>query len=224
MAEIVTDGLLAYYNSKRGVEGNVWENISPNKEGEYNGEIYGTTTTEEGLYFDGVDDYVDIPQLQEYSWTVGEKTIEVVFEPVNGLGDGDDTILVGGETNQEIIGYRNGMIVSYLLSDDWDNYFSIEYPYNVSEGETCYIAVSYNPPTGMIKLYVNGSLVLEMEGTNNLSFNHPNFTEVTIGGVGYHNWNKFNGYIRSVRMYDRALTDEEIHQNYLIGGDVGLDS
>jgi Concanavalin A-like lectin/glucanases superfamily len=83
-------------------------------------------------------------------------------------------------------------------------------------GEWVHLAGTYNGETGKMALYVNGKLIgtethvgeirLDPESLNRplmigAELNGPNIDEVE---------GEFNGYVDEVRIYDRALSDEEI--------------
>ena len=58
-----------------------------------------------------------------------------------------------------------------------------------------------------LKLYVDGVKVIDGEITIS---NHASSDSIKIGGSGYNNIGEIKGLIGQVRIYNRALTDEEI--------------
>ena len=62
---------------------------------------------------------------------------------------------------------------------------------------------------GLLKMYVDG---IEVD-TKNCTFNIPSFAQICIG-LWDTNVSKWNGYLANACIYNRALTDSEIMQNW----------
>ena len=161
------------------------------------------------LEFDGVDDYVRIP----YSDTL-DVTYEVTYLAwVYPRSTGTWQNVVGQ------IGCDNGIFFYdtkflgslWFINDDdtvtrlyiWDNQGR---PYN----QWYLVTLTYSYTDKVVRLYVNGELINEIAETREPQDLSGSFY---IGGYG--NRAFFNGTIDEVRIYNRALTPEEIRQLYL---------
>jgi hypothetical protein len=166
------------------------------------------------LSFDGVDDYVGVPNSA--SLNLSEQTIEFWFTPPSGSGynwqfpymrKNDATT-----RNYYIYGARPGEAIVYEIRDPSNNYHSlVGNKTNYEIGKWYHFAGTYKPTTGEWKIFINGQLDAQKieiftPGTNNAS--------VIIGG------SLFNGLIDEVRIYNRALSEEEIRYLYNRGAPI----
>jgi M6 family metalloprotease-like protein len=173
------------------------------------------------LSFDGVDSYVEIPTLQNPStsdWAT-EAWIKTT-NPSSGV-----IITKRHEENQKSLtlhigswaGVKQNNGLSYF-SDDESNYeVGAVGTTNIADGEWHHLV-------GIRKglnfyIYVDGNL----EGQNNIKYGNFALNDITssnkwqIGHSGA--WNEyFDGLIDEVRIYNRALTAEEVKEQYDDGG------
>ena len=80
-----------------------------------------------------------------------------------------------------------------LLRDKWNN-----------------ISLTFND-NKIAKLYINGNLITSGIPSGTWSFNNQN---ITLGTSPDTFWNKFNGKVSNVAIYNRELTASEVMQNY----------
>jgi hypothetical protein len=204
----MTKGLVAYWSFDEG-SGNIAYDASGNGN---HGTIYGAKWTQGkiggALSFDGVDDYVSVPNSA--SLNLSEQTIEFWFAPPSGSGYNWQFPYVrkndATTRNYYIYGARPGEAIVYEIRDPSNNYHSlIGNKTNYELGKWYHFAGTYKPTTGEWKIFINGQLDAQKieiftPGTNNAS--------VIIGG------SRFNGLIDEVRIYNRALSEEEIRYHY----------
>lgn len=82
-----------------------------------------------------------------------------------------------------------------------------------SVGAWYHIAGTYNKATGEQKLYVNGQLAgLQIHPAGNTVVPLTYFSDMKIGMSGYKGY--FNGKIDDVRLYNRALSNQEVQDLY----------
>ncbi len=165
------------------------------------------------LTFDGIDDWVKIAQM-DYS----NITMEVVMEYNNLDGDSEIDVV----TNWESGGYgidihdptdstykdRNTFAV-FLLGKRYQ-YVRADNPAKI--GKKYILTGSYDG--SIMKFWENGiKKESNVEGTIG---NTQNNTVMVLGGQPNGIWcgPSFTGKIYAVRIYKRALTDEEVKQNY----------
>lgn len=215
---ITTDGLFGYWHHRQGVNGNVWNNIAPDTVGQYNGSIQGATLNENGMYFDGLDDFVDISSILTKLNTVTPLTIDlaVIIENASSSIDILSNSEFGGFVN--LTGSLNNLYL-YLYSSDWSNDGEISTKLSASS-DIQYFTFTYDPNVGELKLYRNGQLLSTKTGL-------PNNLTAGIGssqfGIGaLYGGSGGESHINIVRLYEKVLSDEEVMNNYLAGEEVGL--
>ena len=211
--EYVKSGLILHLdgldNTKNGHNNstNVWGDLSGNNN---NGTIKGASWLNDGLYFDGVDDWVPIKELN-----YPEFTAEVTFS-TNKITTGIDSKII---CNHDQGGF-DICILSNSSNISSNPYISGQYRQLISELE--------------IELNKKYNVTITTDGTeSNLYMNGELVSNISIGGgvIGYPINNTvlalgvnptgssaeasfFNGAIYSVRMYNRALTEQEVKNNY----------
>lgn len=199
-----TAGLMAYYP--------FIGNTNDQSGGGHHGVLYGATLTADrfgianrAYSFDGVDDYVDIPNTNSWNFTSGFTLVawanfnqnnadaQILSKHNWGLGSG------------YILNVFNNRHCFYVNSDP-----RVSAPLQSNDGLWHMIAGVYDGTTAF--LYVDGVLV----NSRLVAYTNTNATSVKIGavaGAGY-----FKGRIDDARMYSRALSLPEIQTLYHEGG------
>ena len=208
---IVTDGLVLHLDAGRaesfGGDGTTWRDLSGNNN---NGTLVngvGFTVDDGGsLEFDGVNDYVTTGftrgtlgnQTTLISWYKYTGTIGRSYSPIfGGIEPGSGTeFFIGKNSGNTNIGVQDGNYSDSFVTGS-----------NAFDGNYHQIVYTYDNGTG--KIYLDGTL------RNTGSFTKCNDAEqISIGyeaeGGGYY----FIGNIPQVLIYNKALTAEEVLQNY----------
>jgi len=180
-----------------------------------NGTIYGATWVSgkfgQALSFDGVDDYVEIPNSASLNPT-NEITVEAWFYPVS---------YTSGTGWHGIVGkapYTNGYL---LWVEETGSVSGLIYVggirYNVYSGYNAplnqWTHAVYTVKQGRMDIYINGQWRAKTDIPTG-AFN-TNTNPLRIAGQGEDStqpW--FRGLIDDVRIYNRALTDAEISDLY----------
>lgn len=185
-----------------------WYDLSNNQN---NGTITGTTWGDNYLNFASASDYV-VRESATYNIS-SEYTLEVVLRPIDQVGSYQsifNTVNTGAAIKQYMT----------LWSSKWDNVYTnssyriensdgtnnkVIYYSGIEKNTTYTLSATLNGKT--LKLYKNGNLV----STNTLTFT-PKMSEsgMYISSSSY----PFNGYIYSIRVYNRELSASEISANY----------
>lgn len=185
-----------------------WYDLSGNKN---NGTITGTTWGSNYLSFASSSDHVEKTSAK-YNIS-SEYTLEVVLRPIDQVGSYQsifNTVNTGAAIKQYMT----------LWSSKWDNVYTnssyriensdgtnnkVIYYSGIEKNTTYTLSATLNGKT--LKLYKNGSLV----STNTLTFT-PKMSEsgMYISSGSY----PFDGYIYSIRVYNRELSASEISANY----------
>ena len=215
----VTDGLVAYWSFDEGSG-----NVAVDHSGNNNGTIYGAQWVDgrfgKALEFDGVDDYVKGPNTDVLSFT-GDFSVSVWVKPfstgtdcgwsrdnpivwkVGHEGSNDDNYGVGFACNRFTFQIERA-------SDDADFPRSSLSTYELNKWYHV-VAVREQP---YMKIYVNGKEDGTWDVGNWAPYTGPEGiyigrTDPSHGYSGY-----FSGIIDEVRIYNRALSAEEIKINY----------
>ena len=210
----VTDGLVLYLdaaNIRSYVSGSTrWNDIS---RGGNNGTLTNGPTFNSGnggsIVFDGVDDYVDtsyvLPTGFNYSMACWAKssTSGINNRPV---GNADNNV---GLTGADIIWGFPTSTTLYIVRRAGSNDGTRDMTYSVPNLLTVahHIFVTYDSAIGS-KLYVDGVQVTQ---NTNLGFTSTLPFRVGRDGNGT---TAFNGTVYNVQIYDRALSSQEVLQNY----------
>ena len=200
---IVREGLELLYN-KRSLE-NASETLIDKSGNRYNGKVEGATSTSEGLSFDGTNDAVIIGELN-YDYV----TLELEF-------------FVNNIVNSDIIAnFENGGYGLFL----YQGQFGFQ-PY-VGGYKTKLVTITSNTKYHAVgtydgfdsKIYINGKE--QTPGLHITDILTPvgkpgNKTNLALGcnpgGVRCYG-EYFNGIISNVKVYNRALTADEVLKNY----------
>ena len=219
--DIVTNGLVlnldtAYYNSYPRT-GTTWSDLSGsgNNGTLTNGPTYVVTGASSSIQFDGVDDYVSQTYnnlssgLTFNAWIrttstrsvksyVGDASNNVVGITLNSVWNGF------GVTNGKV-NYNNAR-----KNDSWGQYYSTA---SVNDGNWTYITVTHSKTNELVSLYINGSLDSTFDNTSSGGYDqwaNMGFNVISRGYGGDY----FNGNISVVHIYNRALSESEIQQNF----------
>jgi len=210
-AQIVKEGLVHYWTlDKDSIKDKVVEDaIGDNK-----GEIKGDPETVEGnigeaLKFDGVDDYISLTPVDvivNHSFTiqVWVNLTQHAYNIAVSQGDAHSTnhyLHFGTHTDTHAFMFR-------FYGDDQDGG-------KLELNKWYHLVGVYDKDKPEARLYVNGDDVANKAGSGGLKSNVAN-SDFEIGAnygrLGRANW--FHGIIDEVGIYDRALSAEEVKQNY----------
>jgi len=172
------------------------------------GTIYGATlaTGKIGMSrsFDGVDDYVKV--IRDISLEPESLTVSVWIKP-KGTGDWLQNI-VHKEDYAAALGYRlmiyTDKRIGFGAHDGTTRYYATVAAITVWD-VWYYLTGVYDKDAKKMKVYLNGDLKREIDGPAAIS--HDTVRDVLIGGTP---GERFNGIIDEVRIYNRALSDDEI--------------
>jgi len=188
--------------------------------GNNHGIIHGATWTtgkiNGALSFDGVDDYVDcgddlsLDSINSVSMWFNPEIKGYLGGIISQFGtNADRWVFTINEVATELCVWSDG---SYLISSDTGS---------ISPGDWCHAVITWDGSTG--KMYING---VQQSGTTTTSF--FNVINPEILSIGIHFYDSipstpygFKGLLDDVRVYDRALSAEEIQHLYervLMGG------
>jgi len=184
-----------------------------------NGPQWTTGRFGNALGFDGVDDYVDCGSDPSLDIT-DEITIEVCISPATAqevCGDGETgNHGVAGKAEEGIpgtvwswqlrYGSPNNCRLGFQFNGDPEGSRWVTVKQNLTPGEWYHIVGTFDGTD--IKCYLNGAL----KDTNQISGIKSSNAKLFIAKEGWHNY--FHGLIDEVRIWNRALSEEEIKASY----------
>jgi len=208
--KIVTNGLVSYWTLDKDT---VTANLVKDIVGKNNGKISGSPKVvagkvKEGMEFDGVDDFLDCGTDESLNLTKAI-TIETWVMPKEA-GE-------GGKNAGPVCKAQSGAWGWQLRYNSPDNnYMGFQFNAGGSKwisvgqklipGEWYHIVGTYDGNEA--KCYLNGVEKNKMNMPNINSTPDPFF-------IGQDGWvNVFNGVVDEVKIYNRALTKDEVLQNY----------
>lgn len=209
----VTNGLIMYLDAEHNVDFNIhdpsatiWQDLSGNGK---NGTIYSATWEDRRLSFNGSSSWVNCGQTNLSYMTL---EIELEYNVVDDSAAGEsNTFMSNAAAGGYTFTQKNGKnCIGINIDGTW---YMIEGSQGIV-GKRTHLAATFDGTT--LKLYENGELVIQTAVSGTIK-DPSNDTVLSLGSnpdssdIGLY---PFNGYIYSARVYNRALSAEEIYQNY----------
>lgn len=215
----IDDGLRVYYDSINNVGKNsysntttTWKDLSNHgNDGQlHNFDSNSGWQQNNGLVFDGSDDWVAIRKLNYDNFTI-EAVVE--YNQLSSYMSVIANVQNGGiEIANSCVGYDsyNGTAIKFQGEGGYVNEYSEE---ETEINKKYYISVTYDG--NKIKLFENGNMYeIEKNGT----VQNPENNTIWVIGANPDGSNAdygfLNGKIYSIRIYGKALDEEEIRNNY----------
>ena len=202
------DGQVLYLAMVEG-EGNVVRDFSGlNNHGTIYGATWVTGKFGNALSFDGVDDYVDIPNTKTLLVNTTELTLEAWVKHLDIPSEWRNIISKGAFPLCIQHNYYGQCFQFAIQTNTGRTYINSATRVDQNLGKWWYVVATWKSPT--MRLYINGNL--DISGTRDGVFVDTTYP-FNIGraseGERY-----FKGEIALVGIYNRALTDEEIKSRY----------
>ena len=200
----VSDGLLVHYDGYHKPENNVWNDLSGNGN---NGTLYNFSENafnNNSISFDGINDYIKVMQASNFPSGSSQYTMEITF--YYGTLKTRNNLINLGIYNSP--GNANGI---YILNSTkishwyWSNDLRTT---SVLDSQNSYVVTALYDGLNR-KIYLNGVQKATDTATPTVILGNVTIGDEIPGQDGF-----FNGEVYSVRIYNRALTDEEIKNNY----------
>ena len=218
-----TQGLVGYWSMDEGNGTTAYDSSGNNNNGGLNGPQWTQGKVGGALSFDGVNDYVNAGNAASLDITQ-EITVEAWAKYIGNhakSGDWDQFFVVKSGNYKEpfIFGFYANQATLYASHDGsaWD--WEIHSGTYGSTGDSGWhhFAFSIHKDFGA-KLYIDGVLKGSDTSTGTLK-SEPSFN-LEIGRRAY-GYRYFEGFIDEVRIYNRALSAEEIRFHYNRSGPIG---
>ena len=213
----VTNGLVAHYE----FEGNADDSSGNGNNGEeFGGVSYVDGVIGQAVSFDGVDDYIDVAHNDSLSPDILTVSVWVNIIEDNGIVN----MLLKGRWNGDLTNnqreYQLNTTYGNFYGEQWNNVYLLN---PAVESEWSLITLTYDKNSLLI--YKNG--LLDNSETFDDEINKPSNPEsLTIGSAfGVENGdlgtyqNALNAKMDDFRIYNRALSAEEVQTLYELGND-----
>lgn len=211
------NGLVGSWHFNEGNGTTAYDSSGKNNHGTINGATWTTGKFGSGLSFDGVDDYVgnlgNFGKPNTLTISLWFRTTSASWDILFGQASATPPSIPSGGYNPILAIKDTGVLRAEL----WVGSFGeISTTFSVRDGNWHHAVFVGNVNTQ--SLYVDGNLIGSRSGIIDNSW----WTYSLIGagygdtnrGFPYHGWHYFNGQIDEVRIYNRALTSEEITDLY----------
>ena len=185
---------------------NVWADLT----GTHNGIVNGGTWSEQYISLDGVDDWINLGQVKFNNEITLETTIAV-----NEIQSGTNKIIIGNlHTGGVTLNLVNGVIRFGVYDVDAKKFILANSGVTANVGEIYHITGTFDGHN--VKIYING----ELKATEAFTGTYRETLENTVMAIGANpkgtsvENNEFaNIKVYSAKIYDNALTQEEIQAN-----------
>jgi len=170
----------------------------------------------QALEFDGGDDYVDINTSASLNLSSNNKGTLTAWAYYSSVPDDQDRFVTHSENNDFWIGVGFGSAsgeFTALLYDGAQKNVDSNVAVSDYTNQWVYIVGTFDGSN--VKLYVNGQ-GKGSTGAGNINYEGGDY-RTTIGSAPAAAGGLFNGIIDEVRIYNRALSAEEIQQLYRAG-------
>lgn len=216
----LSNGLVAHYK----FDGNVADSSSNGLNGTLNGATYDSNRYKKpntALKFNGSSDYVSVAHNNKLSIT-SDKSISLWFKIPNasgltfypsmvykqGQGDFSNYVIFFAEessygVNRYKIGFQQG-----ANNTNKDLFTKEKYPDYINQWVN--IVGTYSSSDGYMRIYFNGKLSDSLSAPNLTSYTSTDDLQIGRGNKANFSANYFKGSIDEVRIYDRALNNDEV--------------
>lgn len=186
----------------------IWKDLSGNgRDGKLNGfeNTSSSSWSKDALEFDGKDDWINYVPI-----TLATFTIEVVYT-TNDVASNLSQIMIGSEEGKGMeLGSYQGSTYGLIRTQDGNQQVKSDF-YPVDN--VVFASLTYDQMVQ--KLYVFANLADQSEFSGTIDVPKIATIGANLKGENLIS-NCFNGSIYAIRVYNRALTEDEIKQNYLI--------
>lgn len=209
---IVRDGLIFHVDASLSQSypgtGTTWNDISAtaNNASLINGPTFSSTNGGT-IVFDGSNDYV-VSASNTGITTTATRTLCAWFYPTTTPSNTTIIRIGAGSTSQL---YELQFDASYITGHFWGSGWALSSLHGKTLVNTwSYFVMAYNGTT--VSQYVDG----EFKGSGNFALGTAN-SQVAIGIKAYSPHYNFAGRVSTASLYNKALTADEIKQNYYAG-------
>ncbi|MCF6158511.1 MAG: hypothetical protein E3K32_08035 [wastewater metagenome] len=214
--------LQAYYTFDQNTGTTVFDLSAYKRNGSIAGAVWAAGKSGNGLYFDGIDDYLSIPRIN-----TDEISVSAWFYRNSSDTSHADALFGGWRWSSDKQSQEGFDIRFHSNSPDTLDFILVtrgkngikttgktSYTFDNSVGVWHHVAGTYQKATGEQKLYIDGKLVnTKTHPIENTIMPLAYYDDMRIG---YSRTNRgyFHGTLDDIRIYNRALSSSEIYDMY----------
>jgi len=204
------DDTLAFWHLDESSGPTAYDSSSSNKHGTWkNNPSNGTGLFENGVKFDGSNDYIQVPEIVSGVFEI--VTIEAWVKLSSDVGEDDNWVIFGGGQDGTLKVGINDDEKPFVYVDSGDSFGSKTVTANkaLESGYWYHIAAIYDSSQNQIQIYLNHNLVANSSIQQNFVLERSAFDMNSIGSSAGGSQDFFNGVIDEVRISDirRNTTD-----------------
>jgi parallel beta-helix repeat protein len=192
----------ALYHFNEGSETFASDSSGNHKDGTIYGAKWTTGISGKALEFDGDGDYVELPSILGITGFSLEAWINVK--------DYNHGRIIGRDSNQILWKINDNGLQGFIVKVDGNQYGWNRSSSAVPKNEWHHVAVTYDSSDGGCAFFLDG----QPDGSGIIVSGGGDVDDRTIAYIGTGGGYDFNGTIDEVRIYNRALTPEEILEHY----------
>ncbi|MHC4637407.1 MAG: LamG domain-containing protein, partial [Planctomycetota bacterium] len=214
----LTDGLIAHWTFDEGSGGTAYDSVGGNDGTLVNGPIWTTGQIDGALEFDGSNDYVEVPYIPDYQlpvFTVSAWVYAAAPDLTGAIVTRGEDVTSDNSALNFCISEWGGVLLTY--EDNSDNSHDFPTNYRPPSGIWTYLTAS-RAQDGEIKIYANGIPIGQW--VSSATPTNKCYQKILVGAYWYrptppgYPTGFFPGAIDDVRVYDRALSSEEVEELY----------
>lgn len=216
-SQVATEGLISYWSFDQAtVEGDVVKDIWD----ENHGTLMGNPKVVEGkvgqaLEFDGQTDYVSVENVDSFNFGDSDFSIECWIK----VDDDNNSYIINfkdmADNNPHVEFYTNypsaGNLGAHILDSTGSGFRTTYVSSDVTDSKWYHVVMIYLDAKNVVNLYLDGEITASNRDSNAPIGALENWNWLSIGRSQVGEF--MDGIIDEVRIYDRALSDDEIIQN-----------
>jgi hypothetical protein len=197
------NGLVGYWSFDQ-AKGNIaYDGSGKNNSGTVNGALRVKGKIGEALYFNGKYSWVRVPKSELLKVRNNQISILVWFRPDKPTGQVQHLVTKWGNY---YLRFSPENKLTFAVFNDKGEERGIVVNYDFKEGTWYFLAATYDGKSSAI--YIDGALEgFESQG---LTLNTENVYDLHLGSASWGTAELLNGRLDETKIYDRALTEEEI--------------
>ncbi|AJM92200.1 LamG domain-containing protein [Nitrosopumilus piranensis] len=167
-------------------------------------------------YFDETNDHIDLSDESDFDFTNTDDFSVAFWVKVDGTETGGNDIMVSKGADLLNVGWyvhtNDNDIVRFEIDDGSSNNHVISTT-TITDDEWYHVTVTYDGSSNQsgMKIYINGSLDATGIGNTIVGFLNNN---VVVIGDDDNGSNRFKGDLDDIRIYDYALTSDQVQDLY----------
>jgi len=205
------NGLVLELNFEEGSGNKAYDNSGYKNDGTIYGAIRVKGMIGDALEFDGVDDYVEVPDAPCFTWTDGVTVLAWIKPYSWGEGNWGRIVHKHGEIEFFVSGPGEKLNAWIYTTDGAFSHGS--YKNSIKLNEWQHVAFRYDGSNMMF--FINGKVASSVKAASGVLRDTTN--PVYVGARKNLDDRWFDGIIDEVKIYNRPLSEEEIRREYYRG-------